>query len=317
MSIIADRHSARVTGDASYPRDLIGYGRNPPAAQWPGGARIAVQFVLNYEEGGERSILHGDQTSEAFLTEEPSTELHHLRNLNVESQYEYGSRAGFWRLRRAFTDRGIPVTVFGITEAMARHPEAVASMLEADWEIASHGLRWINYAEMPEQQERQQIARAIDLHTEVTGSRPTGWYTGRMSPNTRRLISEAGGFRYDSDSFSDDLPYWEMVGDDPRLVVPYTLDNNDGRYINGYGLQAETFSDYLIRAFDYLHAEGATAPKMMSIGLHNRISGKPGRVADLARFLDHVIAMDDVWITRRIDIAEHWHAIHPAPATLA
>lgn len=273
-----------------------------------------MQFVLNYEEGGERSILHGDQTSESFLTEEPTTELRHMRNLNVESQYEYGSRAGFWRLRRAFIERGIPVTVFGIAEAMARHPEAVASMVEANWEIASHGLRWINYAEMAEQEERQQIARAIELHTEVTGGRPTGWYTGRMSPNTRRLITEAGGFRYDSDSFSDDLPYWEPVGEESRLVVPYTLDNNDGRYLNGYGLQAETFSDYLIRAFDFLYAEGETAPKMMSIGLHNRISGKPGRIADLVRFLDHVIAKDDVWLTRRIDIAEHWHATHPAPA---
>lgn len=312
MSITEDRHLAPTARESTYPRDLIGYGPHPPSAKWPGDARIAVQFVINYEEGGERSILHGDHTSEAFLTEEPATELRHLRNLNVESQYEYGSRAGFWRLRRAFIERGIPVTVFGIAEAMVRHPEAVASMLDVDWEIASHGLRWINYAEMPEEQERQQIARAIELHTEVTGYRPTGWYTGRMSPNTRRLITEAGGFRYDADSFSDDLPYWELVGDEPHLVVPYTLDNNDGRYINGYGLQAETFSDYLIRAFDFLYAEGATAPKMMSIGLHNRISGKPGRIADLVRFLDHVVEKDDVWIARRIDIAEHWHTTHPS-----
>lgn len=290
------------------PRDFVGYSHTPPHAHWPGDARVAVQFVLNYEEGGERSVLLGDGESEAFLTEEPTKELAHLRNLNVESQYEYGSRAGFWRLHRAFTERDIPVTVFGISEALARNPEAVSAMQEADWEIASHGLRWINYAEMSEQDERSHIARAIDLHERVTGARPVSWYTGRMSPQTRRLLVEAGGFRYDSDSFADDLPYFEDVDGHQHLVVPYTLDNNDGRYVNGYGFQSESFSAYLTQAFDLLHAEGADRPKMMSIGLHNRLSGRPGRAADLLRFLDHVTARDDVWITRRIDIADHWHA---------
>lgn len=293
-----------------YPRDLVGYGRDVPQAGWPGGARVAVQFVVNYEEGGERSVLHGDALSEAFLTEEPTTSIHHMRNLNVESQYEYGSRAGFWRLHRAFTERGIPVTVFGIAEALVRNPEAVAAMQQEHWEIASHGLRWINYAEMGEAEERRHIEQAITLHKEATGGRPTAWYTGRMSPNTRRLIVEAGGFRYDSDSFADDLPYWTRVEGQDHLVVPYTLDNNDGRYVNGYGFQAESFSTYLKQAFDLLYREGADAPKMMSIGLHNRLSGRPGRAADLLRFLDYVTGKDDVWLTRRIDIAEHWHTHH-------
>ncbi|REE75460.1 putative urate catabolism protein [Rhodococcus wratislaviensis] len=296
----------------TYPRDLIGYGANPPDPRWPNDARLAVQFVINFEEGGERSILHGDRTSEAFLTEEPTRELPNIRNLNVESQYEYGSRAGFWRLHRAFTERNIPVTVFGIAQALDRHPDAVAAMHEANWEIASHGLRWINYAEMSEDAERDHITQAIELHEKATGSRPTGWYTGRMSPQTRRLITEAGGFRYDSDSFADDLPYWEKIGDEPRLVIPYTLDNNDGRYLNGFGFQSESFSTYLTHAFDLLRAEGAAAPKMMSIGLHTRIVGKPGRAADLMRFLDTVAASDDIWLTRRIDIAEHWHQHHPS-----
>lgn len=294
-----------------YPRDLIGYGRDTPDPHWPGNARLAVQFVLNFEEGGERSVLHGDACSEAFLTEEPTRELAHLRNLNVESQYEYGTRAGFWRLYRALTERNVPVTVFGITESLARHPEAVSAMQAAGWEIASHGLRWIDYAEMAEAEERRHIERSIELHTQVTGERPTGWYTGRMSPQTRRLLVEAGGFRYDADSFADDLPYWVDVDGDKQLVVPYTLDNNDGRYVNGYGFQSESFSTYLTQAFDLLHAEGARAPKMMSIGLHNRLVGRPGRTADLLRFLDYVSEKDDVWLTRRIDIAEHWHAHHP------
>lgn len=293
-----------------YPRDLIGYGRNLPNAQWPDGTRVAVQFVINYEEGGEHSILHGDQSSEAFLTEEPTRPLPHLRNLNVESQYEYGSRVGFWRLHRAFTERGFPVTVFGIAEAMAKHPEAVAAMREADWEIASHGLRWINYSEMSEDEERRHIRRAIELHEELTGERPKGWYTGRMSPNTRRLLAEEGGFLYDSDSFADDLPYWEEVNGSHHLVVPYTLDNNDGRYVNGYGFQMSSFSQYLKEAFDLLYAEGAEKPRMMSIGLHNRLSGRPGRSSDLLKFLDYIADKDDVWIARREDIAAHWHNHH-------
>lgn len=294
-----------------YPRDLIGYGQNAPDPQWPGDARIAVQFVINYEEGGEHSILHGDRASEAFLTEEPTSPIPHLRNLNVESQYEYGSRAGFWRLHRAFTDRQIPVTVYGIAEALVKNPAAVAAMQHAHWEIASHGLRWINYAEMSEDEERRQIARALELHEQATGHRPEGWYTGRMSPNTRRLLAEQGGFLYDSDSFADDLPYWDTSNGIPQLVIPYTLDNNDGRYVNTYGFQMSSFSEYLRSAFDLLYREGeAGQPKMMSIGLHNRISGRPGRAADLQKFLDHVTGRDGVWLTTRADIARHWHRHH-------
>lgn len=298
-----------------YPRDLRGYGRFTPDPRWPGGARVAVQFVINYEEGGERSVLHGDACSEAFLTEEPARELPNIRNLNVESQYEYGTRSGFWRLYRMFTERDIPVTVFGIATSLARNPEAVAAMREAGWEITSHGLRWINYAEMPEAEERRHIERAIELHTEATGERPRGWYTGRMSPQTRRLLVEAGGFLYDADSFADDLPYWECVDGHDHLVVPYTLDNNDGRYVNGYGFQSESFSAYLRKAFDLLYEEGADRPKMMSVGLHSRLAGRPGRAADLRSFLDHVTGRDGVWLTRRLDIARHWRAVHPPTPT--
>ncbi|WP_287070924.1 allantoinase PuuE, partial [Mesorhizobium sp.] len=292
----------------TYPRDLAGYGRNPPDPKWPGGKKLAVQFVINYEEGGEHSILHGDRQSEAFLTEEPTVAFANIRNINVESQYEYGSRVGWWRLYRLFTERKLPVTIFGIATSLQKNPEAVAAMREANFEIASHGLRWIQYAEMPEEQEAAQVAEAIRIHTEVTGSRPTGWYTGRMSINTRKLIVESGGFVYDADSFSDDLPYWVDVGGQDHLVVPYTLDNNDGRYVNTYGYQSPSFSAYLIQALDFLRREAQVAPRMMSIGLHTRIVGRPGRAADLERFLDHVAAADDVWVTRRIDIAEHWRA---------
>lgn len=295
----------------SYPRDLVGYGRNPPNPNWPGGKKLAVQFVINYEEGGEHSVLHGDRHSEAFLTEEPTLAFANIRNINVESQYEYGSRVGWWRLYRLFTERKLPVTVFGIATSLQKNPEAVAAMKEADFEIASHGLRWIQYAEMPEEQEAAQIAEAIRIHTEVTGSRPTGWYTGRMSVNTRKLIVKAGGFTYDADSFADDLPYWVDVDGQDHLVVPYTLDNNDGRYVNTYGYQSPSFSAYLIQAFDFLRREAAVTPRMMSIGLHTRLVGRPGRAADLERFLDHVAAADDVWVTRRIDIAEHWRSAHP------
>jgi len=296
----------------TYPRDLRGYGRHSPDPQWPDGKKLAVQFVINYEEGGENSVLHGDRQSEAFLTEEPTAAFQNIRNLNVESQYEYGSRVGWWRLYRMFTERDLPVTIFGIAAALQKNPEAVAAMKEANFEIASHGLRWIQYAEMPEEQERAQIAEAIRIHTEVTGSRPTGWYTGRMSPNTRRLLVEAGGFTYDADSFADDLPYWVETNGQDHLVVPYTLDNNDGRYVNTFGYQSPSFSAYLIQAFDFLRREAQKSPRMMSIGLHTRIVGRPGRAADLERFLDHVAAADDVWVTRRIDIAEHWRRFHPA-----
>jgi putative urate catabolism protein len=299
---------------AMYPRDLKGHGRFPPHANWPGGAKLAVQFVINYEEGGEHSVLHGDRHSEAWLTEEPAAPLQNIRNISVETQYEYGTRAGWWRLYRMFTDRKLPVTIFGIAKSLEKNPEAVAAMKEADYEIASHGLRWIHYAEMPEEQERQHIAEAIRIHEQVTGSRPSGWYTGRMSANTRRLLVEAGGFTYDADSFGDDLPYWTEVDGKDHLVVPYTLDNNDGRYVSPYGYNSPSFSAYLIQAFEFLRREGAERPKMMSIGLHTRLVGRPGRAADLEKFLDHVAAAEDVWVARRIDIANHWIANHPPAA---
>ncbi len=295
----------------AYPRDLIGYGQKPVDPRWPEGARLAIQFVVNYEEGGENSILHGDRASEAFLTEEPTSALEGMRNFNVESQYEYGSRAGFWRLHRLFTERALPVTVFGIATALQKNPNAVNAMKSAGWEIASHGLKWINYAQMPEEEERAQILEAIRLHMDATGERPGGWYTGRMSANTRRLIGEIGGFSYDSDSFADDLPYWVYENGTPQLVVPYTLDNNDGRFVNGFGLQATDFSTYLTRACDLLLREGKETPKMMNIGLHCRLAGKPGRAADFERFLDYVKTLPDVWITRRVDIADHWRRHHP------
>ncbi|MFA3877755.1 allantoinase PuuE [Streptomyces sp. MMCC 100] len=295
-----------------YPRDLAGYGGRPPHAQWPGGAKVAVQFVINVEEGGENNVLHGDEASEAFLTEEPTTALQGRRNLNVESQYEYGTRAGFWRLRRLFEERALPVTVFGIAESLRRNPGLVAAARASDWEIASHSLRWINYAELPPDTERDHIERAVRIHTEVCGQAPLGWYTGRNSANTRRLVVEHGGFLYDSDSFGDDLPYWVDVDGTAQLVLPYTLDNNDGRYVNTYGFQSESFSAYLTRALELLLEEGADRPRMMSVGLHLRISGRPGRAADLRRFLDLVAGHPDVWVARRVDIARHWRATHPA-----
>ncbi len=294
-----------------YPRDLRGHGRTPPHAAWPNNAKLAVQFVINYEEGGEYSVLHGDRHSESALTEEPSSPLYNIRNINVETQFDYGPRAGWWRLYRMFTERKLPVTIFGIAKSLEKNPEAVAAMKEANFEIASHGLRWIHYGEMPEEQERQHIAEAMRIHQEVTGERPTGWYTGRMSPNTRRLLVETGGFTYDSDSFGDDLPYWTEVDGKNHLVVPYTLDNNDARYVSSYGYNSLSFSSYLIQAFEFLRREGNDRPKMMSIGLHTRVVGRPGRAADLEKFLDHVMAASDVWVTRRIDIANHWIKHHP------
>ena len=296
-----------------YPRDMIGYGRNTPDPQWPGNSRIAVQFVINYEEGGENCILHGDKVSEAFLSEiVGAPALEGVRHMNMESIYEYGSRAGFWRLHRLFTERGIPVTVYGVAMALERNPDAVAGMLEADWEIASHGYRWIDYQYASEAKEREHIARAIEIHTRVTGSRPLGWYTGRTSPNTRLLVLEAGGFLYDADSYADDLPYWvDGLNSDPHLVIPYTLDANDMRFATNQGFNSgDQFFAYLRDAFDTLYAEGETAPKMMSVGLHCRLVGRPGRAAALARFLDHVQSHERVWLCRRLDIARHWHKHH-------
>lgn len=295
-----------------YPRDMVGYGRNTPEPRWPNQARLAVQFVINYEEGGENCILHGDVTAEAFLSEVIGAEpLAGMRHMNIESIYEYGSRAGFWRLHRMFTEGGIPVTVYGVAMALERNPEAVAAMLEADWEIASHGYRWIDYKYFGEETEREHLQKAIAIHTLVTGSRPLGWYTGRVSPNTRRLVVEEGGFLYDADSYADDLPYWVYDYGKPHLVIPYTLDNNDMRFATNQGFNSgDQFFAYLRDTFDVLYAEGETAPKMMSVGLHCRLVGRPGRAAALARFLDYVQQHERVWLCRRIDIARHWHEYH-------
>ncbi|MCP1547509.1 MULTISPECIES: allantoinase PuuE [Methylorubrum] len=296
-------------------RDLIGYGRNVPQADWPGGARIAVQIVLNYEEGAENCILHGDAASEAFLSEiVGAAPWPGMRHMNMESIYEYGARAGFWRLWQLFTQRGVPVTVFGVATALARNPDVVAAMREAAWEIASHGLKWIDYRDMPRAEEAAQMDAAIRLHAEVTGERPLGWYTGRSSVNTLELGLERG-FAYLADSYADDLPYWLYGRAGTGLVVPYTLDANDMRFATAQGFNTgEHFFTYLRDTFDALYAEGAAAPKMMSVGLHCRLVGRPGRIAAIARFLDHVAAHDGVWLARRIDIARHWTARHPADA---
>ncbi|QJP16531.1 allantoinase PuuE [Starkeya sp. ORNL1] len=298
--------------DSPYPRDLIGYGRNPPDPKWPGGARIAVQFVINYEEGGENSILHGDAASEAFLSEIVGAQAWPgQRHMNMESIYEYGSRAGFWRLWRLFTSRKLPVTVYGVATALARNPDAVAAMKEADWEIASHGLKWIDYRDHSYDDEREDFLAALRLHEEVTGARPLGWYLGRTSAHSKRIVMEEGGFLYDSDSYADDLPYWVEGPRGPHLTIPYTLDTNDMRFAVAQGFNSgEQFFAYLRDAFDALYAEGESAPKMLSIGLHCRLVGRPGRIVGLQRFLDHIAAHDRVWVPRRIDIARHWHQHH-------
>ena len=292
------------------PRDLIGYGATPPDAQWPNGARIAVQFVINYEEGGENNILYDDKGSEAFLSEMVGAQSHiGARSMAMESLYEYGSRTGFWRLHRLFTERQAQVTVYGVATAMEKNPQAVEAMRKADWEIATHGYKWIDYQNIPEEIEREHIARAIDLHTRLTGERPLGWYQGRTSPHTARLVVEEGGFVYDADSYADDLPYYDTRHGRPQLIVPYTLDANDMKFValNGFA-DGEPFYRYLRDAFDQLYREGG---RMMSIGLHGRIVGKPARAAALARFIDHVQAHSDAWIARRIDIARHWLKVHP------
>lgn len=297
----------------NYPRNMIGYGRNPPDPRWPSKAKLAVQFVLNYEEGGENNILHGDPASEAFLSEIiGAAPWPGKRHWNMESLYEYGSRAGFWRLWRLFTERTLPVTVFGVASALERNREAVAAMKEADWEIASHGLKWIDHADMEEDEERRQIREAIRIHEEVTGSRPLGWYTGRCSMQTQKLVQEEGGFLYDSDSYADDLPYWVDGPDGDHLVIPYALDTNDMRFASLQGFNSgDQFFAYLKDAFDTLYDEGRRgSPKLLSVGLHCRLAGRPGRTASLAGFLDYIASHADVWITRRIDIAWHWHAHH-------
>jgi putative urate catabolism protein len=297
--------------DGTYPRDLGGYRGHPPDADWPGSARIAVQFVINYEEGAENCILHGDSAAEAFLSEiVTAVPLESQRNMNMESLYEYGARAGFWRLHRLFTEREFPLTVFGVAMAMERNPEAVAAMQEADWEIASHGYRWIDYQSIAEAVEREHLRKAIEIHGRVTGARPVGWYLGRCSPQSHRLVAEAGGFRYNADCYADDLPYWNYSYDEPQLMVPYTLDANDMRFATAQGFNSgQQFFDYLKDTFDVLYAEGS---RMMSVGLHCRLAGRPGRTAALARFLDYVAGHDDVWVARRIDIADHWRERFPA-----
>lgn len=295
-----------------YPRDMIGYGANPPDAQWPGGAKIAVQIVMNYEEGGENCILHGDATSEAFLSETVGAKAWpDQRNWNMESVYEYGARAGFWRLHRLLRD--LPITVYGVASALARSPDQVAAMKSAGWEIASHGLKWIDYKDADPQSERADMAEAIRLHSEVVGERPRGWYTGRCSDNTVRLAAEEGGFDYVADVYSDDLPYWSRFGDRDQLLVPYTLDCNDMRFATPQGFNSgDQFFSYLRDSFDGLSAEGADgAPKMLSIGLHCRLVGRPGRVMALKRFLDYVHGHDDVWFATRLQIAGHWARTHP------
>ena len=291
-----------------YPRDMIGYGATPPEANWPGGARLALSFVINYEEGGENSILHGDRASETFLSEIIGAKAYEARHMSMESMYEYGSRAGFWRLHRLFQRYMLPVTVYGIAMAMERNPDVVAAMLKADWEIASHGYRWIDYQFVPEETEREHMAKAIDIHERLTGSKPLGWYTGRDSPNTRNLVLEHDHFLYDSDSYADDLPYWHQHDRGHHLVIPYTLDNNDMRFAAPQGFNSgEQFYTYLKDSFDTLYEEGG---RMMNVGLHCRVVGKPGRASSLARFLEYVSTKSDVWVARRMDIANHWHQHH-------
>ncbi|MDV4169708.1 allantoinase PuuE [Rhodovulum sp. FJ3] len=297
-----------------YPRNMAGYGANAPDPKWPNDAKVAVQFVLNYEEGGENCVLHGDAASEAFLSDiAGAAQWPGQRHWNMESIYEYGARAGFWRLHRLFTGASIPVTIYGVATALARSPEQVQAMIDADWEIASHGLRWVEHKDMPPEEERAAIAEAIRLHTEVVGERPRGWYTGRCSENTVRLVAEEGGFDYISDTYDDDLPYWAEYGDRDQLIIPYTLEANDMRFATAPGyITGEQFYQYLKDAFDVLYAEGsAGAPKMMSIGLHCRLIGRPGKLAGLKKFIDYIAGFDGVWTPRRIDIAHHWAATHP------
>ena len=298
---------------ASYSRDLTGYAGSAPVVQWPGKARIALQFVVNFEEGGENCVLHGDAASEAFLSEiVGAPALPGVRHMNMESIYEYGSRAGFWRLHRLFSHRNLPVTVFGVAMALQRNPAAVKAMLEANWEIASHGYRWIDYQYMPELEEREHFRTAMRVHKEVTGSPPVGWYLGRCSPNSHRIAAEEGDFLYNADSYADDLPYWQQDAGHSQLMVPYTLDANDMRFATNQGFNSgEQFYQYLKDSFDVLYEEGEDSPKMMSVGLHCRLVGRPGRVAALKRFLDYVGDHDKVWVCTRRSIAEHWRSHHP------
>lgn len=297
----------------AYVRDFVGYGGNPPDPQWPGDARIAISFVLNYEEGGENTVLNGDAGSETYLHETPGGAARiGQRDLNVETVYEYGARAGFWRIMEMFRERNMNFTCYGVGLALEKNPAAARAMVAAGHEIASHGYRWIDYSTVPEEVERAHIRQAIQAIESTCGVRPVGWYTGRISANTRRLVIEEGGFLYESDAYNDDLPYWVEVAGRPQLIIPYTLDNNDMKFCVPPGFSAPSgFYEYLKDAFDVLYHEGRRAPKMMSVGLHCRLAGRPGRAAALARFLDYVQGHDKVWVARRADIARHWHKVHP------
>lgn len=296
---------------SDYPRDMVGYGAEPPVVRWPNKAKIAVQFVINYEEGAENSVLHGDPASETFLSEIAGAKAYPARHMSMESLYEYGSRAGFWRLHRLFEEFDLPVTVFGVAMAMERNPAAVEAMLNSGWEIACHGLRWIDYQFVPEEVERQHMAKAIAIHESLTGHKPLGWYTGRDSPNTRRLVMEHDHFLYDSDYYGDDLPVWNYEHGRPHLVIPYTLDANDMRFASAQGFgSSEAFYEYLHDSFDALYMESDTHPKMLSIGLHCRIIGRPGRIGALRRFMEHIIRQPRVWVCKRQDIARHWRQHH-------
>lgn len=301
------------TMTTDYPRDMTGYGPDVPHAKWPGGARVAVQFVLNYEEGGENCVLHGDAASETFLSEMVGAlPFVGARHMSMESLYEYGSRAGVWRVLRLFRERQLPITIFGIAMAMERNPLVVETVMKDGHEICSHGYRWINYHGMPIAEEREHMERAIEIQKRLTGQRPLGWYTGRTSENTRALVAAEGGFLYDADDYSDDLPFWSRVVDKPHLVVPYTLDTNDMKFaaIQGFNSGDQYFT-YMKDAFDTLYEEGAERPRMMSVGMHCRLIGKPARFQALKRFVDYVLSHDKVWVARRIDIARHWRTHHP------
>ncbi len=288
-------------------RNLIGYGSNLPKVEWPNKARIAVQIVLNYEEGAENCVLNGDKNSEVFLSEIIGAQPIKGRHMNMESLYEYGSRVGFWRLHNLFQEKKIPITIFGVGMALEKNPEICKAIIEADYEVASHGWRWIDYQNIKKSEEKKHMQLAIKAHTKIFGKRPDGWYTGRCSPNTRDLVMEDGGFLYDSDSYSDDLPFWESRNKKKQLIIPYTLDNNDMRFATNQGFNTgDHFYSYLKDSFDALYEEGRTNPKMMSVGLHCRIIGKPGRIQSLKKFLDYIIKHEDIWICKRVDIAKHW-----------
>ena len=290
-----------------YPRDMIGYGSKKLKINWPNNARLALQIVLNYEEGAENSVLHGDKYSETFLSEIIGAQAVKGRHVNMESIYEYGSKRGFWRLHELFQEKKIPITIFGVAMALERNPEICKAIIEGDYEVASHGWRWIDYQNISKSVEKKHMDLAIKSIKKIFGKRPLGWYTGRCSPNTRDLVMSEGGFLYDSDSYSDDLPYWELRNKKKQLIIPYTLDNNDMRFATNQGFNSgDQFYNYLKDSFDALYAEGKQSPKMMSVGLHCRLIGRPGRIQSLKKFLDYVLKHDDIWICKRLDIAKHW-----------